>query len=66
MVEITNDLNDDAVKKINDFWEYNNSYLLNTYQLNDSDITENLQVLFMTIFLLVSLCYFVLIYKIRK
>lgn len=64
----TNDLDDDdEINKMNNFWNSSSSYILETYKIeNESDINEDLMVLFATIAVLIIISYILLISKIRK
>lgn len=66
MAETMNDLDEAGLDKLNDFWDTKTSYILDSFDLNDPDITWNLVVILSTILFFVSLCYFTLTFKLKK
>lgn len=66
MLGSINDLDSNEINRISDFYDHKTSYVLNSYDLIDPDIKENLIMVILSILFFVVLCYFTLIYKIRK
>ena len=66
MAETMNELEDGELERLNDFWDTKTSYILDSFNLNDPDITWNLAIILLTIAVFVLLCYCTLLYKLKK
>lgn len=60
-----NDLDKQQIKQFDDFWDYKTSYILNSFSLNDPDMTYNFLVILTTIALWVFVCYFLMKHKLK-
>lgn len=67
MVETMDYLDDNKISKLDEFWNYNTSYILNSFDCQEySILLTNFTVCVITILLFIILCYFLLLIKIRK
>ena len=60
-----NDLDEQQVKQFDDFWDYKTSYILNSFSLNDPDMTYNFLVIIGTIAVWVFVCYYFMKHKLK-
>lgn len=53
-----NDLGPEQVKEFDNFWDTSTSYILNSFSLNDPDMTYNYLVIIVTMVVWICICYF--------
>ena len=61
-----NDLDKEQLKNFDDFWDFKTSYILNSFSLNDPDMTYNFLVITTTIAVWVFVCFFFMRYKLKS
>lgn len=67
MAQEVNDLDDDRVAELNNFWDTKMSYILKSFGCEDqSFIYYNFFNVIFTVLILFLICYFVLLIKIKK
>lgn len=66
MAETMNDLDDTEMDRLNYFWEHKTSYILDSFDLNNPDLRENLAIIVITIGFFMLLCYITLLMKLKK
>lgn len=66
MAETMNDLDESEMQRLDYFWNWKTSYLLDSFNLNNPDMTENLAIIVITIFVLTTMCYVAMLLKLKK
>lgn len=66
MAETMNDLDEEEMGRLSYFWEHKTSYILDSFDLNNPDLRENLLIIAITIGAFMTLCYITLLMKLKK
>ena len=66
MAETMNDLDEAEMDRLNNFWNYKTSYILDSFDLNNPDMTENLVIITITIVVFTIMCYVAMFMKLKK
>ena len=66
MAESMNDLDEEGMNKLNNFWNTKTSYILDSFSIENPEMTTNLIMIMCTITLLVTLSYATLRFTLRK